>query len=195
MFNGCTLLLSLPDISKWNTWNEDIIKKSEKLPNKIKISLEKGKIIDKEWNDDNNKLNSLINDCINIENNIIDINSINESIKKLKLNNNKKIRLIPEENEINDLTSKIKIFGQINNKFQFKECPNNINEERKYVISGENKNIITKAGKDGWMGTICENELEEGIEYRWKIKILKVRYNDIMVGVAPIDFDINSSFI
>ena len=93
------------------------------------------------------------------------------------------------------MTSKIKIFGQINNKFQFKECPNNINEERKYVISGENKNIITKTGKDGWMGTICENELEEGIEYRWKIKILKVRYNDIMVGVAPIDFDINSSFI
>ena len=36
--------------------NEEIIKESEKLPNKIKISLEKGKIIDKEWNN-NNKLN------------------------------------------------------------------------------------------------------------------------------------------
>ena len=44
--------------------NEDIIKESEKLPNKTKKLLEKGKTIDKEWN--NNKLNSLINDCINI---------------------------------------------------------------------------------------------------------------------------------
>ena len=70
--------------------NEDIIKQSEKLPNKIKISLEKGRIIDKEWND-NNELSLLINDCINIENTIIDINLINESIQKIKRNNNKKI--------------------------------------------------------------------------------------------------------
>ena len=34
--------------------NEDIIKQSEKLPNKIKISLEKGKEIQNNWN--NNKL-------------------------------------------------------------------------------------------------------------------------------------------
>ena len=33
----------------------------------VKLSLEKGKLIDKEWND-KNKLNSIINDCINIEN-------------------------------------------------------------------------------------------------------------------------------
>ena len=30
---------------------EDIIRESEKLPSKIKISLEKGKLIDREWND------------------------------------------------------------------------------------------------------------------------------------------------
>ncbi len=47
--------------------NEATIKDSEKLPLKIKYSLEKGKIIEKEsWNE-NNKLNSLIYDCINIE--------------------------------------------------------------------------------------------------------------------------------
>ena len=44
---------------------EDIIRESEKLPNKIKISLEKGKLIDKEWND--NILNSSITGCIEIE--------------------------------------------------------------------------------------------------------------------------------
>ena len=35
-----------------------IIKKSEKLPNKIKKSIEKGKIINKEWNENN--LSSLL---------------------------------------------------------------------------------------------------------------------------------------
>ena len=52
------------------------------LPNKIKISLDKGKQIDSFWSDDK-KLISLINDCLNIENNIKDINLINESIGKI----------------------------------------------------------------------------------------------------------------
>ena len=52
-----------------NFFSEDIIKKSEKLPKQIKLSLEKGKLIDKEW--ENNNLYSYINDCINIEKNIL----------------------------------------------------------------------------------------------------------------------------
>ena len=39
-------------------FNEDIIKQSEKLPKQIKYSLEKGKLIENKW-DDNNNLNSL----------------------------------------------------------------------------------------------------------------------------------------
>ena len=69
--------------------NEEIIKESEKLPNKIKISIEKGKMIDKEWNENN--LISLINDCINIENNIKEINIINDNIKKSNLYKDQKI--------------------------------------------------------------------------------------------------------
>ena len=61
--------------------NEDIIKEGEKLPNKIKISLQKGKRIDNEWNDDN-KLSSIINSCINIEDNIKNISEINNDINK-----------------------------------------------------------------------------------------------------------------
>ena len=62
------------------------------------------------------------------------------------------------------------------------------------MITGENDNIITKTGTDcNWAGTICEYKLENSKEYKWKIKILKSKYKDIMVGVAPIDFDINSS--
>ena len=160
--------------------NDDIIKESEKLPNKTKILLEKGKTIDKEWN--NNKLISLINDCINIENNIKEINNINEKIKKCNYNQNIKIKFNPEEeNEINKFLEKIKSFGNIrnisidNNIYRFKKCPNDINEERKYMINGENENIITKTGIDAlWAGTICEYKLENSKEeHKWKIKILK----------------------
>jgi len=42
--------------------NEDMIKESENLPNKIKTSFEKGKLIDNQC--DQIKLNSFINDCL-----------------------------------------------------------------------------------------------------------------------------------
>ena len=45
------------------------------------------------------------------------------------------------------------------------------------------------------MGTICEKELDKSIEeHKWKIKILKSYDNDILVGLANIDFDIYSSY-
>ena len=43
------------------------------------------------------------------------------------------------------------------------------------------------------MGAICENELEKYNIYKWKIKILKSSYMNIMIGVAPNDFDVHSS--
>jgi len=60
------------------------MKRITNLPNKIKISLNKGKQIDNFWSDDKNLI-SLINDCLNIENNIRDINLINESIKNIEI--------------------------------------------------------------------------------------------------------------
>ena len=44
------------------------------MPKQIKLSLQKGKLIDKKW--DNINLYSYVNDCINIENNIKIINTI-----------------------------------------------------------------------------------------------------------------------
>ena len=43
------------------------------------------------------------------------------------------------------------------------------------------------------MGTICENILDKTKIYQWKVKKIKTQYNAIIVGVASIDFDINSS--
>ena len=54
------LLLDIDEYYNNIYFKEDLIKISEKLPNKIKKSIEKGKIIDKEWNENN--LSSLIND-------------------------------------------------------------------------------------------------------------------------------------
>ena len=85
----------------------------EKLPNKIKISLEKGKSLDKEWENDS-KIYSLINTCINIENNIKEINTIKKKIIKCNKVINSNIIFYPfEEKEINLFLEKIKAFGQI----------------------------------------------------------------------------------
>ena len=59
-----------------------MVKECDKLPNKIKLSLEKGKVVNNNWKNDKNKINSFIHDCINIENNIKYINCLNENIKK-----------------------------------------------------------------------------------------------------------------
>ena len=98
--------------------NEDIIKESEKLPNKIKISLEKGKLINNEWNE-NNKLSSIINDCINIEDNIKSINLINDNIKKCKLNENINIQFNIENEYFDNYIKSIKSLGQISDIFKF----------------------------------------------------------------------------
>ena len=92
-------------------FKDDLIKESEKLPNKIKKSINKGKIIEKAW--DENNLSSLINDCIIIENNIKEINDINNNIQKSNSNKNVKIEYNIEEEQINNLISTINNFGKI----------------------------------------------------------------------------------
>ena len=121
---------------------------------------------------------------------------VNENMKKFN-SINLQIKFYPqEEEELNKFIEKIKDFVNIRciDTFKFKNCPIDISEERKYSLSGENNNILTKNGTDcNWMGTICENKLDKYDEYKWKIKVLNSNNKNIMVGVAPIDFDINSS--
>ena len=81
--------------------NEEIINKTEKLPKKIKIALEKAKNILSE-NVNNVKLNSLINDCINVENKAKEIKDIYDIIKKCNSNKDLKINYnMNDEDEIN----------------------------------------------------------------------------------------------
>ena len=180
------LLLEIDNLFNSKFFDGDLIKKGEKLPKQIKLSLEKGKLIDKEW--DNNNIYSYINDCINIENNIKIINKINERIKNYKINNKQKIKFIQKDSKLNDFLDKIKSFGKISyhNKYSLRNCPINTFEKRKFIITGENNNIIIKTSENGYYsGTICEKELDKSIEeHKWKIKILKSKSKDIMVGIS-----------
>ena len=90
--------------------NENILKENEKIPNKIKNSLEKGKQLDNDWENNKQNLNMLINECINIENYIKYINSMNENIKNYN-SNNLEIKF-NNENEI-DILESIKTFGAL----------------------------------------------------------------------------------
>ena len=171
--------------------NEDIVKKSENLTNKVKISLKIGKTINNEW-DDSDKLISIINECIKIENNIKETILINENFKKC--NKNKNTKVLFNYDEIYDFYNLIKKFGLVYfNNYKFRQCPENIDDNRHYIVTGENENILTKIGKNNYAGTICEYELDKSKVNKWKIKILNAKYNQIMVGVAPVDFDINTS--
>ena len=187
------LLSEVDNIYNKKYLSSEIIKKAEKLPKQIKLSLEKGKLLDKEW--DENHIYSYVNDCINIENNIKIINIINENINKCNSANKANIKFIPKEDSLQYFLETVKSFGKLYGyKYSFRECPNNMKENRKYIVTGENKNILTKIGNTGSMGTICEYELDKSIEeHKWKIKFLKTQKKEINVGVAPIDFDILST--
>ena len=132
--------------------NEDLVIESEKLPNKVKISLEKGKLINDDWKDEN-KLCSYINDCIIIENNIKDINIINEQINNYNSSKDIKINFYPEKEEvIQQFIEKIKNFGRISEFYENSKIINN--EDAKLIknwISNNNINfsLLYRMSDDG----------------------------------------------
>ena len=178
--------------------NEKIIKDSETLPNKVSISIEKGKNIEKEWNNEN-KLCSLINDCINIEKNIKDINIINNNIKNINnYNNNIKIKFLPnEEPQINEFLEKIKLFGDIytfNHYNIFKDSSIlNINVKYEFIIKFiENRNykikeskLIYKATRDGDNN---DNFFSKCNEVQNIILIIKTNNNCTFGGYTKVGF-------
>ena len=113
------LLLEVDKIYEQNFIGENIIKeitKLDKLPNRIKTSIEKGKWTEKDWKDEN-KL-SLINNCINIEDNIALIKLVNQDLTKCKDNIDSPIIFYPEEGYILDkLFNNIINFGKIYQKY------------------------------------------------------------------------------
>ena len=170
--------------------NEDIIRNGEKLPEKIKKSLDKGKAIQNEWND--NKLISYINDCIIIENNINEINKINENINKCKNNNKIKINLYLSDDKINKLTKNIKNIGMISsNKF----VSSKINFDEGLVIEWIGKNftseLLFSTSKNGFKPSefqkLCDNKGPT-------IIFIETKKGYIFGGYTELDWDKSSSY-
>ena len=170
---------------------DDIIKKSEKFPDKIKNALIKGKQINNDWDNNNDILNSKINDCIQIENSIKLIKNLNDNIKKYNEQNSEIKFITNDEDDFNDIITKIINFGGIINKepaeniFKFK-FKNGMN----YSVS-ENGLIATKnSGEDDWNCTIIgDKEIPKNKITKWKIKlnnfIIKSNTINILIGIGP----------
>ena len=95
-----------------NIYNiEDLMKVSEKISNKIKLSLEKGKLFEKEKIDNN--LGCFINECIYIENTIKQINIMIDVIKKYQLNKIKSYIFCPKKGGLEILLNHINNLGGI----------------------------------------------------------------------------------
>ena len=179
------LLLDIDIIlKKFN--KENLIKQVEKIPNKIKLYLEKGKKLSKEWDNDKNELNSKINDCIYINDNVKYIIEINKSLEKI---NSEKIDInfIPEnERQINIFLEEIKKFGKIdefnNFKFKFKKGNN-------YILTN-NDLIATKnnGGNSFNCIVIGDKQIPKDKISKWKIKInsdMSGKYsNDLFIGIG-----------
>ena len=180
------LLISVDDYYKKIFLDENLVKKSDKLSKEIKESLKRGKIIEeKDW--DNNNLNSMINDCIKIENNIKNINIINENIKKHKQNENIKMIVNLEDEEVKDIIDKIKSIGSINeyNKYKFR-FQGGLN----YTLDNNGLIATKTSGGDCWNCTIIGNkEIPKNKISKWKIKInnFYIKHNtwNVLIGIGP----------
>ena len=198
------ILLELDKIYDNAYFKEDIIKESEKLPNIVKLSLEKGKSMEETWNNEN-KLSLLINDCINIENNVKNINRINENIKKYNFNK-LKIKFEPENDKklLSKFLDNLKIFGKIikvNDFIKFDSLIINNNYEYNNIlinwINPENNTLNIKSellyrkSKDGdsydIFHKLCDNKGPT-------LTLIKGTEGFIIGGYTPLDWDNHSGW-
>ena len=80
------------------------------------------------------------------------------------------------------MVKSLKEFGKISDKeykYAFKECPNNIEEDKKYIVSGIDNNMLTKVGKNCWDGIMCKKPFEKNKKHIWKMKILESHKDNI----------------
>ena len=92
--------------------NKEKIKEIEKLPNTTRILLERVKSLEYNWK--NNKINILINDCINVENKIKEVNNINYMINFVQKSKSFfECQFIPGDYDFNIFVNNLKKFGNI----------------------------------------------------------------------------------
>ena len=138
-------------------FKEETIKISEKLPSQIKLALEKGNILDKEWLNDNKKLNSKIN-----------------------------IQFLLDDNEIKNYLNEIKNFGCLFDsekiyKFQFKPGQNYIISNNGLIATKNN------GGNGWNCTVFGDKEIPKNKISKWKIKLNSDTKQswDIIIGIGP----------
>ena len=178
-------------------FKDNFLKDIEKLPNKIKLSLEKSKSID---NIDDNNIYKLIKECTEIENNINKIKIINSNINNIYNSKNFEIKFTPDENEINEFIENIKTFGKIksinnNNIFSklnsiIKDDKNSIDLIYKWIEESINKNeinfeLIFKMSENGTSSKDfhkkCDNQGST-------LTLIKTTNNKIFGGFTPLNW-------
>ena len=177
----------------------NIIKDIEKLPDKIKLSLDKCKNI----NELDTNIYKLIKECTEVENNIKIINNINSNINNIYNSKNMIIKFIPEEKEMNEFTENIKNFGQIisinknyNNFFKsssiIKDDEDNINLIKTWILETIKKveikfELIFKMSENGTKSEdfhkYCDNKGPTLI-------LVKTTNNKIFGGFTPLNWNI-----
>ena len=101
----------------------------DKYPNKISILLKQGKNTIDQWKNEQ-ELSLLINNCINIEKNLMKINNIEQNLKKIKWEISSEIKFSPSESELENFISILTSFGKISKekKGENEENKNNLEQ-------------------------------------------------------------------
>jgi len=106
------LLLEVDNTFNKIYFKEEFIKENNKLPDKVKKLLDKSEEIKNNWK--NNSINSMINDCIIVENEIKIIKELYDKINTINNNSLVLLEFIPESYNNKNLETTIKNFGKIN---------------------------------------------------------------------------------
>ena len=178
--------------------NENNIKSIEKLPNTIKNCLEKGRIMENELNENIN-VNSIIMNCINIEQSIKQLNTLNEAVQK---NENKKFELkfiyLNEFDDIKDAINKFGIIHKQGSNTLIKLDDSSIIKDNNLVIFGLNnwkENIKTqllyKKSRDGndfnTFHNLCDNKGKT-------LTLIQSSEGFIIGGYTPLEWNRNSGW-
>lgn len=185
-------------------FEEKLMRKLEKLPKKSKNNLEKGKLI----NLDKNKLSSIINDCIVIENNIKEIEELNKLTEKCNESNNVSIEFYPKNDRLSLLLKEIKNLRiesskpteskeeiillysnekgiiEANSLTEIKEIKPKINPfipSKDIIVFDHFGNILKDDDKFGLSTNFLSIEYKINITIKYK-RICKKTYNDVNIN-------------
>ena len=191
------LLIKVEQVYNQYFFDKNLNKYIDKVVNQINASINKGRILlDESNNDDATNLINVINACVSIENNMKELEIIKNNYKKYVQNKTKKIDLKFKEDEINFLMN-IKNLGNIccnDFIYRFEDNSIELNYNRKYLILGEKDNIAKKIVEDNKFTLIkTEKYLEPGEVYKWRINILNSKSKIIMVGITQDEINLNVS--